>query len=113
MAKKQVSNRLSHQQRYTDQCESLAEESLLRHLPHYNSENPGVVDFSHNDYLGLSRHPKTIQAAGQALEKWGTGATASRLLAGNLPLFTEFEQQIAAAKNPVSYTHLRAHETLR
>src|SRR5688572_11821196 len=38
-----------------------------------------VVSFASNDYLGLSAHPAVIAAAHEALDRWGAGATASRL----------------------------------
>lgn len=60
---------------------------------------PLLADFSHNDYLGLSRHPALLAAAHQAIDRWGTGATGSRLLSGDLSLFTQFEARIAADKH--------------
>ncbi len=43
--------------------------------------SPPLLNFASNDYLGLSRHPKLIEAACAATSKYGTGAGASRLLA--------------------------------
>ncbi len=43
------------------------------------------ISFSHNDYLGLSQHPVVIEAAQQALQKYGVSARAARLLAGPCP----------------------------
>jgi len=48
-------------------------------------ESPHGVDFTSNDYLGLRRHPRLVAAARKALETWGVGAGAARLLRGNLP----------------------------
>ena len=44
------------------------------------------VSFSCNDYLGLSQHPQVKAAAIAAIETYGTGAGASRLVTGNHPL---------------------------
>src|SRR5438128_1712907 len=37
-----------------------------------------------NNYLGLTHHPKVIEAAEQATRKYGTGCTGSRLLNGTI-----------------------------
>lgn len=54
-----------------------------------------VTTFASNDYLGLSAHPAVIAAARDAAERWGTGATASRLVVGNRPVHEELEAAIA------------------
>ena len=45
-----------------------------------------LISFSCNDYLGLSQHPAVKRAAIEALERYGAGAGASRLVTGNHPL---------------------------
>jgi 8-amino-7-oxononanoate synthase len=57
-----------------------------------------VLDFSSNDYLGLSHHPALIERAGEYARRWGAGAGASRLVSGNLPPFGEIEAKIARGK---------------
>lgn len=57
-----------------------------------------LVSFACNDYLGLSRHPRVIDAAIKATERYGAGAGASRLISGNHPLYERLEQQLAALK---------------
>lgn len=57
------------------------------------------LDFSSNDYLGLSKHPEMLKAAHAAGNKYGLGATGSRLLSGNNELFESFEARIAEDKN--------------
>src|SRR5690348_11963243 len=54
-----------------------------------------LIDFSSNDVLGLSRHPRVIEAARAALEEHGTSAGASRLVTGNHPLFAKLEARVA------------------
>jgi len=60
------------------------------------------IDFSSNDYLGLSRHPKLIEAAKDALTKYGAGSSASRLLSGDLDIHHELEDSIARLKSKES-----------
>ncbi|OGW72227.1 MAG: 8-amino-7-oxononanoate synthase [Omnitrophica bacterium GWA2_52_12] len=55
--------------------------------------------FCGNDYLGLSRHPRVIEAAKQALARFGTGAGAARLVSGTSFLHAELEAQTAKLKN--------------
>lgn len=59
---------------------------------------PALLDFSANDYLGLSHHPALIAAAGDYARAWGAGAGASRLVSGNLAPFDNIEAWIAAGK---------------
>jgi len=60
---------------------------------------PGrVVSFASNDYLGLSAHPVVIRAAQEALDRWGAGAGASRLVTGSRPIHRELEEALAEWK---------------
>jgi len=85
-------------------------ENTLRTLLALDTRGPGVivrqgqkyVDFSSNDYLGFSKHPKLIDAAGQALDVYGVGAGASRLLSGDLKLHHLLEEETASFKHKES-----------
>ncbi len=57
-----------------------------------------LLSFSCNDYLGLSQHPAVKAAAIAAIETYGVGAGASRLVTGNHPLFGELETRLAQLK---------------
>ena len=48
-----------------------------------------------NSYLGLTTHPKVIEAGIKALKKYGSGLTGSRFLNGNITLHTELEEKLA------------------
>lgn len=49
-----------------------------------------------NNYLGLTNHPKVIEAGIEALKKYGSGLTGSRLLNGNILLHDELEEELAS-----------------
>jgi glycine C-acetyltransferase/8-amino-7-oxononanoate synthase len=51
-----------------------------------------------NDYLGLANHPTVRAAAAEAAELWGAGAGASRLVAGNMTIHRELEDELADFK---------------
>ncbi len=55
--------------------------------------------FCGNDYLGLSRHPRVIQAAQETLEKYGIGAGAARLISGTSDLHSQLEEELARFKS--------------
>jgi len=55
----------------------------------------GVVSFASNDYLGLSAHPAVVAAAHDALDRWGAGSGASRLVTGTRPIHGELEDALA------------------
>jgi len=57
-----------------------------------------TLNFSSNDYLDLARHPAVRAGAARALRAYGAGATASRLVAGTLPLHEELEARLARLK---------------
>lgn len=51
-----------------------------------------------NDYLGLANHPKLKEAACDAIEKYGFGTGASRLISGSMTPHCEFEEKFARFK---------------
>ncbi len=57
-----------------------------------------IVSFASNDYLGLSLHPAVVGAATAALERWGTGSGASRLVTGSRPVHRDLEVALAEWK---------------
>ena len=61
-------------------------------------DGPALIDFSSNDYLGLSHHPEMITAAEDYARLLGVGAGASRLVSGNLAPTEDIEQKLAQAK---------------
>jgi 8-amino-7-oxononanoate synthase len=57
-----------------------------------------LLSFSCNDYLNFSHHPQIVAAAIDAIERYGLGAGASRLVTGNHPLYEELEFRLARLK---------------
>ncbi|RCK75560.1 MAG: 2-amino-3-ketobutyrate coenzyme A ligase [Anaerolineae bacterium] len=57
-----------------------------------------VLNFCSNNYLGLANHPKVVQAAREAMEKYGVGPAAVRTIAGTMDLHVELEKRLAAFK---------------
>ena len=57
------------------------------------------LNFSSNDYLDLSRNTELISRASEELHRLGAGATASRLMAGNLDLHCRLESRLAEWKD--------------
>ncbi|MFA6127198.1 MAG: pyridoxal phosphate-dependent aminotransferase family protein [Bacteroidales bacterium] len=54
-----------------------------------------VLMFGSNSYLGLTNHPKIIEAAVAATKKYGTGCAGSRFLNGTLDIHIELENKLA------------------
>lgn len=54
-----------------------------------------VLMFGSNSYMGLTNHPKVIEAAVEATKKYGTGMAGSPFLNGTLDIHKEFEARIA------------------
>ncbi len=57
-----------------------------------------ALNFCSNNYLGLANHPKLVQAAKEAVEKYGVGPAAVRTIAGTMDLHVELERRLAAFK---------------
>ena len=89
-----------------DELATLSEEGLLRSLRRMesgqlifaNSDGRKVVNFSSNDYLGLSRDEALVNAACEATRRHGSGSGASRLISGTLPPHHALEEKIAEWK---------------
>ncbi len=70
--------------------------SELRAVGQFRRPVPrGPCSFSHNDYLGLSGHPRILEAGRRALSQWEAGSGGSRLLGGHHELFDETESLVA------------------
>jgi len=65
-------------------------------------EGRKVIMAGSNNYLGLTAHPKVIEAAIKAVEKYGTGCSGSRYLTGTLDLHIELEEKLAKFFNAES-----------
>jgi 8-amino-7-oxononanoate synthase len=84
----------------------LREQNLFRELRRVDSpQSPRIkvdgqtfLNFSSNDYLGLANHPALKEAAIHAVEKFGAGSGASRLICGSLAPFHELETSLAQFK---------------
>ncbi|WP_441287130.1 aminotransferase class I/II-fold pyridoxal phosphate-dependent enzyme [Sorangium sp. KYC3313] len=64
--------------------------------PEAQLEGRTVVMLGSNNYLGLTTHPKVREAARNAIDKYGTSMTGSRLVNGSMRLHNELEQKLAA-----------------
>src|SRR6185312_10236497 len=89
-----------------DKLDDLARRSLRRALAETYREDgiwverdgKRLLSFSCNDYLNLTQHPAVKKAAAAAIEKYGAGSGASRLITGNHPLYAELETRLAQIK---------------
>jgi 8-amino-7-oxononanoate synthase len=57
-----------------------------------------VINFSSNNYLGIANHPALASAAKEAIDRYGCGSGASRLISGNMALHEELEAKLAEFK---------------
>ncbi len=97
------------QGRATDELAAIDAAGRRRSLRVFDALGPtgtldgrAVTSYASNDYLGLSAHPRVQSAAIGAVERWGTGATASRLVVGTRPAHHDFEVAYAAWKGCAS-----------
>ena len=79
----------------------------LKYKPYYHAmesqqgtrirlDGRDMIMLSSNDYLGLSFHPKTIEACGAAAKIWGTSTTGARISNGSRAYHTALEEKLAA-----------------
>jgi 8-amino-7-oxononanoate synthase len=96
--------------RYEEILDELRQKSLFRELGTIEEIDASIVrmagrflvNFASNDYLGLSQHPSVKAAAIGAIEQFGAGSGASRLVTGTGAAHTKFEKEIAAFKGAES-----------
>lgn len=93
-------------QMFDKELKELNQKSLLRTLRRIDSaqgprviiDGKEVILLSSNNYLGLANHPRVKKAAVTAIEKYGFGSGASRLISGNMSLHEELEERICEFK---------------
>ena len=84
--------RLAGQWRACRELDAAGPEGVL------TAEGRRVVSFASNDYLGLTQHPAVIAAAHEAIDRWGAGSGAARLIVGSRPVHADLEAELAAWK---------------
>lgn len=84
-----------------NRLDSLGQRRSLRVLPGVGGlikdGNRQVINLSSNDYLDLANDPRVILGAQNAVTQFGCGATASRLMSGNLTIHDALEERLAAS----------------
>ncbi len=99
-----------------DELTALKEQSLFINLRTIESpagawmmvDGKRVLNMCTNNYLGLANDPRLVQAAKDALDRFGAGPTAVRSIAGTLSLHRELEQAMAAFKNVEDALYVQA-----
>jgi 8-amino-7-oxononanoate synthase len=89
-----------------DELQALRSAALYRRLrliegeqgPTLIVDGREVLNFSSNNYLGLANHPALRAAAKAAIDRYGCGSGASRLISGNMTLHEELESKVAELK---------------
>src|ERR1039457_4771696 len=90
----------------TQRLAAIRQQGLLRELrridspqtPRLEMGGSTLLNFSSNDYLGLANEPALKEAAIRAVERYGAGAGASRLICGSLAPHQELDDTLAAFK---------------
>jgi 8-amino-7-oxononanoate synthase len=91
---------------FNEKLREITKKGLLRKPLCIDSSDGAVVfikgkrflNFSSNDYLGLSSHPEVVRAVARSLRKHGFGSGASRLLSGTSLSHKKLEERIAQFK---------------
>ncbi len=91
---------------FEQELSRLKKDHLLRQLvvvnsvagPYTEIKGRKTLLLCSNDYLGLASHPALREAASRAIERYGFGSGASRLVSGTSPLHAELEERIARFK---------------
>jgi len=92
---------------FDQELAQLDQKHLLRRLstvessvgPRIKMNGRSLLLMCSNDYLGLASHPELRRAAARAMEQYGFGSGASRLISGTSPLHQELERRLALFKN--------------
>lgn len=84
--------------RFTGQQLLAAPRTTTEILSALDGKRRKIINLMSYNYLGLSTHPEVIQAAKEALDKYGLGASGAPLLSGTFDLHVEFARQLAEFK---------------
>jgi len=71
---------------------------VMKVMDNYTGKIKEMVYLASNDYLNLTKHPRTIAAGRNAMEKYGSGAGSVPLLGGTLDIHIELEKKTAKFK---------------
>jgi glycine C-acetyltransferase len=90
----------------TQEIDGLKEQGLYNRIRTIGSaqgariivDGKDVLNFCSNNYLGLANHPKLVEAAKEAMKKYGVGPAAVRTIAGTTDLHVQLEQRLAKFK---------------
>ncbi|MCK4531871.1 MAG: aminotransferase class I/II-fold pyridoxal phosphate-dependent enzyme, partial [Candidatus Aenigmarchaeota archaeon] len=90
--------------------DNLKKENLFTTLPVLSSQQQArvtingkdVLTLSTNNYLGFANHPRLVEAAKKAMDKWGFGTGAVRQIAGTMEIHNETEEALAKFKHTES-----------
>ncbi|MFU8813423.1 MAG: aminotransferase class I/II-fold pyridoxal phosphate-dependent enzyme [Balneolaceae bacterium] len=74
---------------------TLRETNPSIHPGRVECNNRERINFSSNDYLGLSRHPHLLKKSREAVQQFGSSAASSRLLTGTQSLHRQVEERLA------------------
>jgi 8-amino-7-oxononanoate synthase len=88
------------------ELQQIKDAGLYRSLRHVEGDQDStlildgreVINFSSNNYLGIANHPALAAAAKAAIDRYGCGSGASRLISGNMTLHEELETKLAKFK---------------
>lgn len=67
-------------------------------IPRTVIDGKEVINLASNNYLGLATHPKLKKAAIDAVEKYGAGVAAARIICGNMLIHEELDRRVAKFK---------------
>jgi glycine C-acetyltransferase len=89
-----------------DELQALGDAGLYNHIRTISSpqgawlqiEGHSVLNFCSNNYLGLANHPRLVEAAKKAIDQYGVGPGAVRIISGTNDLHVELEKRIARFK---------------
>jgi len=94
------------EQQLLGQIDAIREQNLFRQMrrvdsaqrAHVQSDGRELLNFSSNDYLGLADHAALKDAACRAVDRFGAGSGASRLICGSLAVHHALEEKLAVFK---------------
>lgn len=92
---------------YYKRISSNGSSPIMNVYDQHTGKEKEMIYLASNDYLNLTKHPRTIAAGIKALEKYGTGAGSVPLLGGTFDIHVELEKKIAKFKgceNAILYT---------
>lgn len=98
IASRYLKYEIDHHNLFTRRYTRTGSQPIVSMYDAYSGKYRDMIYFASNDYLNLTKHPRTILAGIEAIQQYGTGAGSVPMLGGTLDIHLKLEEMVAQFK---------------